>query len=184
MPYDVGNHSMKTIARPNGLFDAIANKLTAEDDRDFWRIALTVLADEFLQKYGCESKTRNWIVLVGACSHWIRPHQTRWTAAGGFAWPEGYKNFSPELDWSAIFCFQNQKWEPVEKFSRKRQIVFCVAIPTRSARHRQAAVHTKWLTSQTPVLYGFRKLDGHWKCVAASDERLRGRVSAVSDSHE
>ena len=157
-------------------FDVVEVKLSKDDDPDLWKTALTVLADEFLQRYDHEAKNRDWVFIVGACSHWVRPHQTRWTAAGGFAWPQGYNSFSPELDWTAIFSVQNRQWTPIEKCAARKQVVLRVAIPTRTVRHKQAAVHTKWSTSQKAILYGFRNLNGSWKCVAASDEKLRGHI--------
>jgi hypothetical protein len=51
---------------------------------------------------------------LGACSRWLRPHQTRWTAAGGFAFPLGHgdgEGFAPGvsglpgLDWRVILQF-------------------------------------------------------------------------------
>lgn len=161
------------------IFEAVKGKLTAGDDLGLWENALTILTDEFLQRYDDQAKNANWIFLVGACSHWVRPHQCRWTAAGGFAWPKGYKNSLPELDWSVIFSCSGRCWTPIEKLPGKNNIVFRVAVPARTARHKQAAVHTKWSTAQSPILYGFRMLGSIWKCVAASDERSRGNVTVV-----
>jgi NAD(P)-dependent dehydrogenase (short-subunit alcohol dehydrogenase family) len=48
--------------------------------------------------------------------------------------------------------------------------------PARSARHKHAVVHTRWIPGAETVFYGFRNLDGKWKCVAASDEDLRGQM--------
>ncbi|MHB8640658.1 MAG: hypothetical protein ACYDBL_12775 [Candidatus Acidiferrales bacterium] len=163
------------IENPNFLFEAVFGKLDAEDDPVLWRAALTVLKDEFLAQYK-EGRGRNWVFAVGRCSHWVRPSQSRWTAAGGFAFPEGYRNSHPEFDWSVIFRLQERRWLALEKFSGKRQTSFRAAVPARTARHKQAAVHAKWSNAQGPVFYGFRNQNGHWKCVAVSDERLRGPV--------
>ena len=172
---------MTTIESPRALVETVRNKLTAGDDPNLWEAVLAVLADDFLQRYNREARNRNWFFWVGACSHWVRPHNSRWTAAGGFAYPDGYQNTLPEFDWAVMVSHNNRSWLPVEKFSGKRPIVFRVAIPARSIRHKQAAVHTKWSTSQNPVLYGFRKVAGSWKCVAASDERWEGSISTVVD---
>ena len=49
--------------------------------------------------------------IVGRCSHWARPHQSRWTAAGGFSVPldygdgEGYLGALPNLDWNVTLEF-------------------------------------------------------------------------------
>jgi hypothetical protein len=176
-----GQPPLRTIESSTALVEAVRRKLTAGDDPYLWETALTVLADEFLQRYNREARNRNWFFLVGACSHWVRPHNSCWTAAGGFVYPDGYQNNLPEFDWAVIVSHQNRSWLPAKKFSGKRPIVFRVAIPSRSVRHKQAAVHTKWSTSQNPVLYGFRKLNGSWKCVAASDERSEGSISTVLD---
>jgi hypothetical protein len=192
---------MNGSENPNVPFEVVEAKLTKDNDRNLWEAALSVLADEFLQRYNRESKDRTWIFWVGACSHWVRPNQARWAAAGGFAWPKGYINFSPELDWYVILAFQNHRWVPVKKLPGKRQTIFRVALPARSARHKQAAVHSRWILGAEPtqtarhqqaaahatmdsrwtpgaetVFYGFRNVDGQWKCVAASDEKLRGHI--------
>jgi hypothetical protein len=159
------------------LFDALEPKLAADDDRAFWRAALLVLGDEFAQRYAEESQRGVWAMEVGACSHWVRAHNSRWNAAGGFVYPDGYKDSVPELDWSVIFLFRNREWKLVEKLPGKRIKVFRVAIPARTARHKHAAIHARWTPNKETVLYGFRKISEKWKCVAASDERLRGGIS-------
>jgi hypothetical protein len=168
---------MKVIENDAILFEAIQPKLAAHDDRELWRTALAVFADEFAQRYAEESGRGVWAMVVGACSHWVRPHNSRWNAAGGFVYPDGYKDSVPELDWSAIFVFQNREWTLVEKLPGKRIKVFRVAIPARTSRHKQAAIHTRWEPNGKTILYGFRKVTEKWKCVAASDEELRGPVS-------
>ena len=163
------------------LFETVRGRLTTEDDLKLWETALTVLVDEFLQRYEREAKNRTWVFLVGACSHWVRPNQDRWTAAGGFASPEGYQDSLPKLDWSVMLGYSNQRWTPLRKLPGKNKVVFRVALPARTARHKQAAVHTKWSTVQEQVLYGFRNIEGTWKCVAASDEREQGSITAAED---
>ena len=164
---------MTSIAKAKRFVEFVQDKLTAEDDASLWEVALAVLLDEFLLRYQREGRNRNWVFHVGACSRWVRPHQSRWTAAGGFAWPEGYRNSLPELDWSVLLSYQDPS---ARTLSGKRQVVFRVAIPTRSLRHKQVAVHTKWSTSQEPIVYGFRKLNSTSKWVAASDERSQGAI--------
>jgi len=168
---------MKVIENDAILLEALQPKLAAHDDRELWRAALAVFADEFAQRYAEESGRGVWAMVVGACSHWVRPHNSRWNAAGGFVYPDGYKDSVPELDWSAIFVFQNREWTSVEKLPGKRIKVFRVAIPARTSRHKQAAIHTRWEPNGKTILYGFRKVTGKWKCVAASDEELRGPFS-------
>jgi len=165
----------KTIA-----FETLERKLVADDDCALWHAALCVLTDEFAQQQAAESHRGVWAMVVGACSHWVRPHNSRWNAAGGFAFPDGYKDSVPELDWSLIFVFRNGEWAPVKKLPGKNIKVFRVAIPARTSRHKQAAIHTRWTPNGETVLYGFRKVAEKWECVAASDERSRGRISLNS----
>jgi hypothetical protein len=175
---------MKIIEESNVPFEAVERKLNKDDDRGLWQTALTVLTDEFLQRFDQETKNRDWVFVVGACSQWVRPHNSHWNAAGGFVYPEGYKDSSPELDWSVILAVQDQSWVTVKKLPGKRQIIFRVAIPTRTARHKQAAVHTRWSPGAETVLYGFRNVNGHWRCVAASDEKLRGHISVMPQTQK
>ena len=164
----------------------VEDHLTAQDDPKLWKEVLAVLSKEFSQRYRSEAGEKvSWFLRIGTCSHWVRPHQSRWTAAGGFALPDGYKGAAqllsrglPEFDWSVILAFDGECWKRVAKFSGKKQIIFRVAVPARTARHKQAALHTMWSTSYQRTLYGFRNIDGEWACVAASDEGRNGRVLA------
>jgi hypothetical protein len=141
-------------------FTALEAILSAEDDPLLWKAALSVVTDDFVQRYGRESGNKNWSIVVGACSHWLRPHQTRWTKAGGFAYPEGYKNFRPEFDWSVTLLFRDEQWVPIVRLPNKRLMSLHVVIPSRTSRHKQAAIYTRWYPSGETVFYGFRKLDG------------------------
>ena len=156
--------------------------VTSEDDPRAFKTVLDVISDEFVERYRAERhENESWFLRIGACSHWVRPHQSRWMAAGGFAMAIGYKGASgwsnglPEFDWSAILCFDGKRWKRVDKFSGKKQVVMRVAVPTRTARHRQAVVHSVWSTSHQFTLYGFRNVHGEWTCVAVSDEHKRAR---------
>jgi len=162
----------------------VEDQLTEQDDPGAWEEILAVLGEEFLQRYRREAtKKESWFLRVGACSHWVRPHQSRWTAAGEFALAVGYKGASgmlswglPEFDWSVIVRFDGKSWERVDRFSGKKQMVLSAAVPTRTAQHRQAAVHTMWSASNERTFYGFRNHDHKWVCVAASDEHKNGRI--------
>jgi hypothetical protein len=171
---------MNTHKKPGLPFEAIALNLRAEDDRGHWQAALTVVTNELILRHDEHPQTRDWVLNIGACSHWLRPHQTRWNAAGGFASPDGYQAYLPEFDWSLIFVFRNREWISVEKLPTKKPHLLRVAIPTRTARHNQAAVHTRWYPGNETVLYGFRNPDGNWECVAAPDETQRGRILSNS----
>jgi hypothetical protein len=171
----------------------VMSRLSSEDDLAFWLMAFdTVLTDIDAARPG---KTKNEVFLqIGACCHWKRPHQTRWTAAGGFAGPVGYvqkckdhvKNSQgpvgsglPELEWFVLVHWNRQKseWEMVPpKFFGKKRLVFRAALPTRTARHSKAAVHTIWTPGapgrpdeKVVCFYGFRKVNQSWACVAFDD---------------
>jgi hypothetical protein len=156
-------------------FAALEAILSTEDDPLLWRAVLSIVTDDFLHRYKQESKNKSWGVVVGACSHWLCPHKATWTKAGGFAYPEGYRN-QPEYDWSVTLLFRDEQWVPTVRTPKKRPTFLRVVIPSRTVRHKQAAICTRWHPGDEIILYGFRKLDGKWQCVAASDEAARGRV--------
>src|SRR6202162_5881277 len=133
---------MKAAKQITVPFEAIDAKLTADDDRDFWQMALAVLTDEFVQRHEQESPQQDWAIVVGACSHWERPHQTRWTAGGGFAAPKGYKQHFPTLDWTVVLIYQNGELLPAAKLPGKRVKLFQIAIPSRTRRHLRSEEHT------------------------------------------
>lgn len=95
------------------------------------------------------------------------------TRVAGLRLGEGFLGALPNLDWSATLILDDSgSWlippnDPTKRFSSVR-----LAIPARSARHKQAAVHAIWSAGTlTPrrkrtVYYGFRKLDSTWKLVA------------------
>ena len=162
---------------------SIANHLTKEDDPDFWYLATSTILAEAARTV--QFHQDEVFAQVGCCRHWIRPHQMRWNAGGGFAWPAGYDktttgySFSalPALDWSEFFRWTGIAWEPGR--TGRRCLLLRVAIPARTARHRQAANHTVW-TPHDPdgkkkvvQLFGFRKAEAGWSCTAT--EVLRPR---------
>jgi hypothetical protein len=167
---------VKAIGKHTILLQTIEPKLVADDDPALWSAALVVLADELEQRQAEDSGRGVSAMVVGACSHWVRPHNSRWNAAGGFAYPDGYKDSVPGLDWSVIFVFSDQKWKSAKKLPGKKTKVFRVAIPARSARHGQATIHTRCTPNGETVLFGFRRVADKWQCVAASDDQSRGPV--------
>jgi hypothetical protein len=64
--------------------------LSAEDDTNFWITAFDTLLADIEALYPEKTKKQEIFLQIGSCSHWLRPHQKRWAASGGFAWPEGY----------------------------------------------------------------------------------------------
>ena len=157
-------------------FEEVAAHLAPNDDPALWREVLQFAVAEFAKAEPRRARTKKWAMQVGACSHWNRPHQTRWTAAGGFAYPDGYKKHFPTLDWSVLFIFEEGKWLPVKKLPGKGLRLFCVAVPSRTDRHNQAAIHARWSTGAKSALFGFRRLDGVWRLVAFADYSPRSRV--------
>ncbi len=157
-------------------FEAIESNLAADDDRDFWHTALAVLADEFVHRREEESTKGAWAIVLGACFHWAMPHKGRWTAGGGFAYPGGSGQWFPKFDWSTTLIYRGGKLLPVAKLPGKKVNLFQIAIPSRTLRHKQAVVHSRWSTGSKSVMFGFRKLSEKWKCVAVSDEKARGPV--------
>jgi len=175
--------SSQTIAALPAL---IEERLGADDDPALWVEMLRAVAEDasVLRARG-ESKL---YAIVGRCSHWVRPNQTRWTAAGGFAAPfgygdgEGFRRGLPNLDWSVTLQFNPDPpgWicplqPPTKRFSSVR-----LAVPSRTARHPQAAVHGIWSPAtldakhKRTVFYGLRRSEAGWKLVARL-ERGEGR---------
>jgi hypothetical protein len=158
------------------LDPSITEHLTEDDDPALWDVATkTILTDASLL---CQNKQEEVYSQIGCCRHWIRPHQSRWTADGGFAAPFGYDKTTtgwsfralPDLDWSVFFRWTGEGWELGR--TGGRSLLLRVAIPARTMRHLQAAVHTIW-TPRSPSskekvvqLYGFRKKDGIWQLTA------------------
>ena len=107
------------------MVEVLRQRLTDDDDPELWDAVIRVLTEDVLRRRTRESDAKaDWFFQIGACSHWARPHQTRWPAAGGFAWPSGYKGGAghgygglPEFNWSVTFRLFNSDWEFVEKFA-------------------------------------------------------------------
>ncbi len=160
---------------------AILPRLSYGDDARFWLTVFEDLAQEFSRLGVDECKGYDIFLQIGACSHWLRPHQTRLTAAGGFALPAGYlgggfsRDGLPEFDWSVLFQRDKTQgaWLQSDKFFGKRQLLCRVALPSRTLRHNQAVVHVLW-SPGTPAqpkekaksFLAYRKIDDEWQQVA------------------
>jgi hypothetical protein len=160
------------------LPDELNNQLGADDDLGLWVATLRSAAEDAAALHVAGDRSKLYAI-VGTCSHWLRPHQTRWTAAGGFAWPEGYgdghgRGGLPHLDWAVTLQFDRAglRWDtptqaPAQRFQSVR-----LSIPARTARHLQAAVHAVWSPGtldakyKWTVFYGLRKLEQGWTLVA------------------
>jgi hypothetical protein len=158
------------------MIESLKPHLTAHDDASLWKFVLqNVLLDADRVDISEKHRTKQFLK-IGSCSHWFRPHQTRWTAAGGFAWPSGWHGISghsvgglPELDWSVLFEKVAGIWKLVPKYSGKIRSEIRVSIPARTARHAQAAIHTLWSPGNQRVFYGLRKKVDVWKLAARSE---------------
>src|SRR5207249_1996075 len=128
---------------------SVLGHLRADDDPALWEQTLRVTAQDASLLRVCRS---GLYAIIGSCSHWVRPHQSCWTAAGGFAFPDGYGDGEgfvgglPNLDWSVtlefdsgLLCWVSPKQMPTKRFRSVR-----LAIPSRTTRHRQAAIHAVW----------------------------------------
>jgi len=158
-------------------------RLGQEDDPELWQAVLSCVypdADALAAEVGGHYQV---VTEVGRCSHWLRPHQTRWKADGGFAWPTGYggRRYSrwglPQFDWScaAVWDQMRRAWvqDPEPPRESSRVLLFRVSVPSRTTRHQQAAIHTVWLPGppQHPrqslvQFYGLRRTPDGWKQTA------------------
>lgn len=164
-----------------GLPALIEQRLVTDDDPDLWIELLRAVAEDAsaLRERGAS----RLYAIVGCCSHWARPHQSRWTAAGGFALPEGYGDGEgflgglPNLDWSVTLQFDPSQpgWVCPLQPPTKRFCSVRLAIPSRTARHLQAAVHAVWSPGtldakhKRTVFYGIRKSENGLALVARSE---------------
>jgi hypothetical protein len=163
----------------------VDEKLTKQDDPGLWKQVLRTLAED-ASVLQAANKRSHLYAEIGVCSHWLRPHQTRWTAAGGFALPSGYQGTRhsrsglPEFDWSVNLQFNPAllSWAAPPEMPAKRFNNVRIAVPARTTRHRQAAVHTLWspgtldAKQNRTIFYGFRNLGGVWELKACSRMRL------------
>ncbi len=171
---------------PDFPVEVIEPFLEADDDPAFWRSAVNVLVADVELEIAEGRRHRNIFLNIGACSHWLRPHQTRWTASGGFAWPTGYggktqsRSGLPQFDWSVTLQrdARLQIWKPTSRIEGGKKLVLRAALPTRTMLHDQAAIHTIWPrgsptmpTKKCVRFYGFRKEPQGWACVASLDHR-------------
>src|SRR5262249_15151290 len=97
--------------------------LSRQDDGRLWEALLDLLVADVEQLLRGYRRKEHVLLQIGTCAHWLRPHQTRWTAAGGFAAPEGYAGGNawlsrrrlPALDVHATFHTgsDGQGWRPI-----------------------------------------------------------------------
>lgn len=88
----------------------------------------------------------------------------------------GYEDTAslPAFDRSAHWSRGPDGWVDAPRAARG-ELLLRIAVPARSRRHAQAAVHTVWIPG-SPVhpkqracqFYGFRRTDSVWSCTATS----------------
>jgi hypothetical protein len=180
--------------------DAVLTYLDQDDDPSLWeRVVNTVYAAAADLSRAILGRDRVRTVL-GRSSHWLRPHQTRWTADEGYAWPVGYhglpssRDSAPEFDWvvEGRWSPASASWEivPVRDPQRTKTLTFRVSVPCQTTQHEKVAAHTMWTpgspprpTSEYRQLYGFRRRGaGFWECTAY--EHSRDNTVLVCDPDE
>ncbi len=151
----------------NQLHSAILEKLDDGDDAALWQLVweTAISGIELVDGVTIE---------IGRCSHWLRPNKSRWRADGGFAWPTGYggRGYSllglPLFDWSVVLLWDGQNWTLTE---HAKDSWLRVAVPSRTNRHQQAAIHTIEMPDEERMrLYGFRRKQDGWRRTADSRE--------------
>lgn len=176
-------------------FEVFRPYLKVEDDPAFWITAWNAIVLRIETQAKKTPRLLPVYLLFGCCSHWLRPHQTRLTTTGGFAWPSGYlggqhsRTGLPEFDWHVQFRWNATAamWEPVSRFEGKRRLVCRIAAPARTAIHQQAVVHVRWEpgtidnpTEKMTRFYAFRRRR-RWRCVVTgvlqTDERKRNAAT-------
>lgn len=149
------------------ICESVLARLDSDDDPELWQYVIaTVLGDVV----GIDE----YVISIGRCSHWLRPHQTRWGADGGFAWPSGYGGSAysrygrPEYDWSMDVNCKSGRCSHAPT-NCATPLVY-VTIPSRTTRHLQAAVRTLWTKPSASIrFYGFRKKLDAWRLTAVSE---------------
>jgi hypothetical protein len=147
--------------------ELLCDYLGLEDDPALWEAVVAEVFAGFTLPGGFAFE-------VGRCSHWLRPHQLRWSAAGGFAVPAGYGSGGggysslglPQFDWSVILEKTSAGWQIVRRQSRCYPLR--LTLPGRSRRHSQAAIHALWRSGKESQrqFFGFRKNPDGWICAA------------------
>jgi len=159
----------------------IAPLLGEEDDPTLWPVVLDIIYADAQALARLVAGPHRVLTQIGRCSHWLAPNKARWTADGSFAWPSGYHGTGfrvtglPEFDWFGQWAWfpRSQSWVVTDDRPTSQDLVFRVAVPSRTFRHRQAAVHTVWRPGAPPLprvevmqFYGFRRRTAQWSCTA------------------
>ena len=168
------------IALPSGL-----RTLLAKDDEPLlWHTALAEILQEIDARWEVEAPgVRGIQVGLFKVTKWRRPHKSRWTRGGGFAWPESYDwHGHQNADWGVWFSrTRKTSWSftPEREPFRGRRGTFALRIcfPGRTTRHDQAALGCEWFPvspwhrkdrlKRKLALYGYRRdASGIWNLAA------------------
>ena len=136
------------------ILDNIEPYLTDTDDPALWQAVLKIACNDISTEISKSQSKRDVFLVVGPCSSWLRPHQTRWRVDDlEFAWPSGYGGVGysrtglPELDWCC--CFQYSGTDAYTMIDvphqfKKRQILLRIAIPTKTTDRSKASINMFW----------------------------------------
>jgi len=186
------------------------SELATDDDVALWRTVILELFSDAEMICAASPTKEAVLVQIGVCSSWLRPHRTRWTAAGGFAFPKGYGDTArgessavpfrglPTLDWSTYWLrVEKASWRHAPSPPGRRPLVLRVAVPARTARHQSTAIHTIWTPgsprdprTKVEQFYGFKREAHGWALVAHAggealyDEPSDGAVDEIAVQHE
>ena len=176
-----GSHDAVLLQRLwRDVREPVRGYLEPDDDQGFWRTAVPWLLADAACEARCYKGKEAVLAEIGACSRWLRPHQSRVTLAGGFAAPFGYGNRGqgyaprslPELDGSLLFSLDRETGDWLRASGRpgRRPLVLRAALPARTQRHAQASIHCRWQPGsptspkeKVDHLYFFRRCEGEWR---------------------
>ena len=166
--------------RPENLMlSNIKQHLCESDDANLWLSVLRIACKEISSEYEKSQTNRDIFLIIGPCSSWLRPHQTRWRVGKEeFAWPSGYgsshhsRTGLPEFDWCCCFQYSgNDDYAYVcaPRQFKKRQILLRVAIPTQTIDRRKASINMFWpqglpsdLSDSLVRILAMHRVDGDW----------------------
>ncbi|MCA9215164.1 MAG: hypothetical protein KDB27_18980 [Planctomycetales bacterium] len=163
------------------VVDELSSHFSPDDDPDLWLEVLRVVKGDIARRFTEADSPRDLLLLVGACSNWLRPHQTRFRVRDEeFAWPSGYGGvgFSrtglPELDWCCCFRRTNSGFARIgvpHKIGKRRFLVR-VAIPSKTIERRRASINVSWTPGipadvRQPLvrLLAFKKANVGWEMI-------------------
>ena len=181
---------IERVLIPSQMHEVLRQGFSHDDDPALWEAAWREIVWPIEAGGDRLDGHTELYVQIGRCSHWLRPHQTRLTASGGFAWPVGYlggrygRRGLPAFDWYAILRWTgpDSGWAAGRHFRGKRRLVCRVAVPGRTGRHAQAVVHVHWQPgtleqsrAKATRYYAFRRTSSGWGCAVARDLFHHGR---------